>query len=54
MANNFDIGGHHFDFSTHKCVVCEMTREYYRDNGKPRCTGRKPERREPMPIDEDE
>jgi hypothetical protein len=31
-----------------------MTREYFQDYGKPECTGQKPEKREPLRIEDDD
>jgi hypothetical protein len=55
IAMPFDrnAGGHAFGFSDDKCQKCDMTRKYFQDHGEPRCTGRKPERREGMPIADD-
>jgi hypothetical protein len=41
MAFDRRAGGHAFSFDAGVCAKCEMTREYYEDNGKPRCTGRR-------------
>jgi hypothetical protein len=43
-------GNHAFDFDAGVCQFCGMTREYYEDNGKPLCTGKKSETRERLPI----
>jgi len=40
MAFDRRAGNHAFSFDAGVCAKCEMTREYYEDNGKPRCTGR--------------
>jgi hypothetical protein len=45
--------GHHFNFSTDVCDMCDMSRNEYDDSGKPFCKGRgeKPKRHDPMPIE---
>jgi hypothetical protein len=54
MFMTFDrsSGGHAFDFSAGVCERCGMTREYFQDNGEPRCSGNKSEMRERIPIDD--
>ena len=32
-------GGHHFDFTRGVCFVCGISREEFKDNSYPRCTG---------------
>jgi hypothetical protein len=43
MSFHGQSGGHDFYFDTGVCTKCGMTSEYYRDNGKPRCSGRRTE-----------
>lgn len=47
-------GGHRFDFSGEVCVRCRISREKFEDNGRPRCTGRPPERRERFTVPPDD
>lgn len=54
MAFDRMAGNHRFGFSDGVCVKCGMTREYFEDHGKPACTGQKPEKREPLPIENDD
>ena len=52
MTFDRSSGGHAFDFSAGVCERCGMTREYFQDNGEPRCSGNKSEMRERIPIDD--
>jgi hypothetical protein len=40
------VRGHEFDFLLGVCLRCQMSRKRYEDSGRPRCTGRPPEKRE--------
>jgi hypothetical protein len=53
MTFDRNAGGHAFGFTDDVCAKCGMTRPQFEDNGKPRCTGRKPDKREPMSIPDD-
>jgi hypothetical protein len=53
MAFDKNIGGHAFPERGGTCLRCEMTWTKFMDSGKPQCTGRKPEKRERMAIDEE-
>jgi hypothetical protein len=53
MAFDKNIGGHAFPERGGTCLRCGMTWAKFSDNGQPRCTGQKPEKREPMRIEED-
>jgi len=54
MAFNKNIGGHAFPERGGTCLRCGMTWAKFTDSEQPQCTGRKPESRDAMPIDEDE
>jgi len=52
MVFDKNIGGHAFPERGGTCVRCEMTWAKFLDSGQPRCTGQKPEKREPLPIED--
>jgi hypothetical protein len=54
MAFDKNIGGHAFPARGDTCLRCGMTWARFTDSGEPRCTGQKPESREPMAIDDDD
>jgi len=43
-------GGHRFDYSQGICVLCGITREEFKDNDYPKCTGEPYGERERPPI----
>ena len=53
MTFDKNIAGHAFPERGGTCLKCGMTWVKFMDNGQPRCVERKPEKREPMPIDEE-
>jgi hypothetical protein len=54
MAFDRMAGGHRFDFSRGVCHRCEMTREYFEDNGRPPCTGQPPEKKTRLVVPPDD
>ena len=45
MAIDLQAGGHRFDFITGRCIRCKMSRKKFEDSGRPRCSGRPPDKR---------
>ena len=45
-----DPGGHHFDFVREVCMRCGMSLEKFKDNGRLRCTGQPPDKKERRSI----
>jgi hypothetical protein len=43
-------GGHRFDYSKGLCVMCGITREEFKNNDYPECTGELYGKRESLPI----
>jgi hypothetical protein len=53
MVFDRNAKGHAFDFSRGVCVKCGMNREHYQDNGQPQCTGRMPDPKIRVPVEEE-
>jgi hypothetical protein len=53
MAFDLTAGGHRFDFIREVCTRCEMSREQFEDKGRPRCTGRPPDKEGRLTITPD-
>jgi hypothetical protein len=53
MSFDKNIGGHAFPERGGTCLRCEMTWAKFSDSGQPRCTGRKPEKPERLPIEDE-
>ena len=43
-------GGHRFDFTLGVCFLCGISREEFKDNDYPRCSGEPFGKQEPLPI----
>jgi hypothetical protein len=50
MTFDRTAGGHRFDYSQGICVLCGITREEFKDNEYPKCTGELYGKRESLPI----
>jgi hypothetical protein len=54
MVFDRTAGGHRFDFTRGVCVLCGITREEFKDNDYPRCTGEPYGKQERRPITQDD
>jgi len=51
-TTHIQLDGHSFDRLTGMCAKCGMSRAKYDDSGKPHCDEPSPEKRERLPIDD--